>query len=70
MSGVFTITIYIYCYNIMDFILSIVRVLYDFESSLNNAIYKRSTIATIVNRSRSIGTTRSIGRRYCGYKEE
>ena len=50
--------------------LLIVRVLYNFKSSLNNAIYKYYAMATIVNRSRSIGTTGSTSRRYCRYKEE
>ena len=63
-------TIYIYHYNIIDSILSIVRVLYNFKSSLNNAIYKHYAMATIVNGSRSIGTTRSTNKRYYRYREE
>ena len=53
----------------MDSILPIVRVLYNFESSLNNTIYKYYTIATIVNRSRNIGTIESTSKRYYRYKE-
>ena len=37
---------------------------------MNNAIYKRYAIATTDNRSRSIGTIRSISRRHYRYKEE
>ena len=37
---------------------------------MNNTIYERCATATVVNRSRSIGTTRSISRRYYRYKEE
>ena len=70
MSNVFAITIYIYYYNTIDSTLSIVQALYNFKPSLNNTIYKYSTIATVVNRSRNIGTTRSISRRYYRYKEE
>ena len=54
----------------MDFILSIVRALYNFKPGLDNAICKYSATATIVNRSRSTGVTRSTSRRYCRYKEE
>ena len=63
-------TIYIYHRDITDSIFSIVRVLYDFKSGLNNTIYKRYATATTDNGSRSIGTTRSISRRYYRYKEE
>ena len=54
----------------MDPIFLIVRVLYNFESNLKNTIYKYYTIAITINRSRSIGTTRSTSRRYYRYKEE
>ena len=50
--------------------LSIVRVLYNFKPGLNNTIYKHCITAITVNRSRSIGTTRSISRRHYRYKEE
>ena len=70
MSNIFTITIYICRRNIIDSILSIVRVLYNFKSSLNNTIYKYCVIATTVNRSRSTGTTGSVDRRYYKYKKE
>ena len=54
----------------MDFILSIVRALYNFESNLKNTIYKHYAMATIINGSRSAGITRSISKRYYKYKEE
>ena len=54
----------------MDSTLLTIRVLYNFKPGLDNAIYKHSAIATIVNGSRSIGVTRSISRRYYRYKEE
>ena len=50
--------------------LSIVRVLYNFESSSNNTIYERYVMTTVVNGSRSTGTIRSTSRRYYRYKEE
>ena len=67
---IFVVTIYIYYYNIIDSTLSTIRVLYNFKSSSNNTIYKYYIIATRVNRSRSIGITRSISKRHYKYKEE
>ena len=70
MLDILAITIYIYRRDITDSIFSIVRVLYNFKSNLNNIVYKRYAIATIDNRSRSIGTTKSTSRRHYRYKEE
>ena len=67
---ILTITIYVYRYNATDSTLLIIRALYNFESSSNNTIYKHYAITTIVNRSRSTGTTGSTSRRYYRHKEE
>ena len=67
---ILAITIYIYCYNAIDSTFLVVRALYNFKSSLNNIVYEYYTTTTIVNRSKSIGVTRSISKRYYRYKEE
>ena len=70
MLDILVVTIYIYRYNVTDSTLPIIRVLYNFKSGLNDAVYEHYAMATRVNRLGSIGTTGSTSRRYCRYKEE